>query len=144
VKVIIAAGIAAAAITLGGTTAAWCTPAASATGGPCQYAGTAQGGGANGRACNDCLIANGNNLQATYTCGVPAAKGPACEQAGVCGAPSSYRTYPCPENAPIGSCVPPGTFPTPAAPAVPLPPNGRLPNGDRYTPSPDDPWGHGN
>ena len=140
-KVNIAAGIAAAAITLGGTTAAWCTPAASAA--PCSLAGAPGHHDAANKACTDCMTANGNNLQASSICGVPAEKGPPCEQAGVCG--NAYRTYHCPENAPIASCVPPGTFPTPAAPVAPLPPIGRLPGGDTYTPTRDgDPWGHGN
>jgi hypothetical protein len=111
------------------------------TAGPCQYAGTAQGGGANGQACQACINSLMPNPQAPNLCGAPPPRGPACEQAGVCG--NAYRTYPCPENAPITACVPPGTFPTPKAPVAPLPPTGRLPNGDPYTPSHDDPWGHG-
>jgi hypothetical protein len=111
------------------------------TGGPCQYAGTAQGGGANMQACLACIHSLQPNPEAIDLCGAPPARGPACEQAGVCG--NAYRTSPCPENAPIAACVPPGTFPTAKAPLAPLPPIGRLPNGDPYTPSHDDQWGHG-
>lgn len=136
-KVIIAAGIAG-AITLGGI--AWGTPTANAA--PCSLAGAPGHHDAANQACRDCMTANGNNLQASYICGVPTATGPACEQAGVCG--NGYRTYPCPENAPITACAPPGTFPTPAVPVAPVPPTGRLPGGIPYAPHPDDPWGHGN
>jgi hypothetical protein len=83
------------------------------TEGPCQYAGTAQGGGANGQACQACVNSLMPNPQAPNLCGAPPPRGPACEQAGVCG--NAYRTAPaCPPNAPIADCVPPGTFPTPA------------------------------
>lgn len=110
-------------------------PPANAAGGPCQYAGTAQGGGVHMQQCLACMNAGGNTPAASRACGVPILTTPACEQAGVCG--NGYRTNPAPPCPPL--CVPPGTFPTGPVPA-PVPPQPVDPNNGGWPAGPNDTW----